>query len=161
MAAQPDPEVIAGSSIGTELEHAGCVALAGAMTARHLRDGEVLIEEGHVDNALHLVVKGKLAVTRLSGGGDEVTLHLLGTGDIAGAMGFLDGVQHSATLRALGETETYGLQREALESLLESHPVVVYRVMRAIVRTVHAILLRMNLQQIELTNYVTKQHGRY
>lgn len=161
MAELPNPELIAASSLGADLDHAGCVALAGAMTARHLRDGEVLIEEGHVDNALHLVVKGRLAVTRLTGGGDEVTLHLLNAGDIAGVMGFVDGVQHSATLRALGDTETYGLQREALESLLETHPVVVYRTMRAIVRTVHAILLRMNLQQIELTNYITKQHGRY
>jgi CRP/FNR family transcriptional regulator, cyclic AMP receptor protein len=33
--------------------------------------------------------------------------------------------------------------------------------MRAIVRTVHSILLRMNLQYVELTNYITKQHGRY
>ena len=31
----------------------------------------------------------------------------------------------------------------------------------SLVRTVHAILLRMNLQYVELTNYITKQHGRY
>ena len=33
--------------------------------------------------------------------------------------------------------------------------------MRAIVRSVHAILTRMNLEYVELTNYITKQHGRY
>jgi len=33
--------------------------------------------------------------------------------------------------------------------------------MRAIVRRVHAIVLRMNLEYVELTNYITKQHGRY
>jgi len=33
--------------------------------------------------------------------------------------------------------------------------------MRAIVRTVHRILRNMNFQQVELTNYIAKEHGRY
>ena len=33
--------------------------------------------------------------------------------------------------------------------------------MRAIMRTVHGILRRMNTQYVELTNYIAKQHGRY
>jgi len=36
-----------------------------------------------------------------------------------------------------------------------------YAVMRTILRTVHSILRRMNLQYVELSNYITKQHGRY
>ena len=44
---------------------------------------------------------------------------------------------------------------------LAGQPLLVYRVMRAIVREVHSILRRMNIQFVELTNYVTKQHGRY
>jgi CRP/FNR family transcriptional regulator, cyclic AMP receptor protein len=100
-------------------------------------------------------------VTRVTGTGDAVTLHLLKAGDIAGEMGFLDGDPHSATLRAIGGAEIYSLTRDALEKLLEGHPRLVYNVMRAIVRTVHSILLRMNLQYVELTNYITKQHGRY
>jgi hypothetical protein len=28
-------------------------------------------------------------------------------------------------------------------------------------RTVHAILLRMNVEFVELNNYIMKQHGRY
>jgi CRP/FNR family transcriptional regulator, cyclic AMP receptor protein len=100
-------------------------------------------------------------VTRNTAGGEWVMLQLLRQGDIAGEMGFLDGKEHSATLRAMGETQIYSLQRPALEALVENHPLLVYRVMRAIVRSVHAILLRMNLEYVELTNYITKQHGRY
>ena len=37
----------------------------------------------------------------------------------------------------------------------------VYRVMRAIIRTVHAIQRRLSMQQVELTNYIYKQHGKY
>jgi hypothetical protein len=37
----------------------------------------------------------------------------------------------------------------------------VYRVMRAIVRTVHEIQRRISMQSVELANYIYKQHGRY
>lgn len=157
----PDPDVVANCPLAAELEKDECRALAGVMTVRVLADAEVLIEEGHVDDTLHVIVSGALAVTRDTAGGTWVMLQLLRQGDIAGELGFLDGREHSATLRATGETEIYSLTRPALESLLETHPHLVYRVMRAIVRTVHAILLRMNLEYVELTNYITKQHGRY
>jgi CRP/FNR family cyclic AMP-dependent transcriptional regulator len=161
MNARPNPEAIAAPPFGAELDPADRTALAGIMTARQLADGEVLIEEGHVDDALYLVAGGALAVTRNSGGGSWVTLQLLRKGDIAGEMGFIDGREHSATLRAVGATEIYSLRRKDLESLLDSHPKMVYRVMRAIMRTVHAILLRMNVEFVELNNYIMKQHGRY
>ena len=161
MNARPNPEAIAAPPFGAELDPADRTALAGIMTARQLADGGVLIEEGHVDDALYLVAGGALAVTRNSGGGSWVTLQLLRKGDIAGEMGFIDGREHSATLRAVGATEIYSLRRKDLESLLDSHPKMVYRVMRAIMRTVHAILLRMNVEFVELNNYIMKQHGRY
>jgi CRP-like cAMP-binding protein len=86
---------------------------------------------------------------------------VLKTGDLAGELGFIDGQPHSASLRSIGPTEIFILERSQFESLLESHPKVIYAVMRTILRTVHAILRRMNLQYIELSNYITKQHGRY
>lgn len=158
---KPDPDVVARCPLGAELGQEDCRTLAGAMTTRRLADGEVLLEEGHVDDTLHVLISGALAVTRNTAGGTWVTLQLLRQGDIAGEMGFLDGKEHIASLRATGTTEIYSLRRSALESLLEAHPQLIYRVMRAIVRTVHAILLRMNLEYVELTNYITKQHGRY
>jgi CRP-like cAMP-binding protein len=78
-----------------------------------------------------------------------------------GELGFLDGVEHSASLRAMGNCELLRLERTSLEGLLDKNPDLVYKVMRAIVRTVHRILRNMNAQQVELTNYITKQHGRY
>jgi CRP/FNR family cyclic AMP-dependent transcriptional regulator len=161
MNSQPDPDILAKSPLGTELDPIDCRTLAGVMAVRQLADGEVLIEEERVGDALYLIVGGALAATRNTAGGGWVMLQLLRRGDIAGEMGFLDGEKHSATLRATGETQIYSLQRHALDSLVESHPMLVYRVMRAIVRTVHAILTRMNLEYVELTNYITKQHGRY
>ena len=85
----------------------------------------------------------------------------LTTGDLVGELSFLDETPHYASLVAVGATRVFGLEREKLEALLSAHPEVVYRVMRAIVRTVHEIQRRISMQTAELTNYIYKQHGKY
>ena len=73
----------------------------------------------------------------------------------------MDGSVLYASKVALGDTRVLGLEREKLESVLHSHPEIVYRVMRAIIRVVHQIQRRLSMQQVELSNYIYKQHGRY
>jgi CRP-like cAMP-binding protein len=155
-----DLSIVRGSSIAGELSDAESAILAGVVTRRTLKNDEILIEEDQVDHCLYVIVSGALEVCRHSGG-DWVSLHVLKTGDLAGELGFIDGQPHSASLRSIGPTEVFILERSQFESLLESHPRVIYGVMRTILRTVHGILRRMNLQYIELSNYITKQHGRY
>jgi len=149
------------SPLAVELNDEQCEILAELVDTRYLKDGDVLIQEGEVSNELHVVVVGNVAVTRDAGNGDAVTIHVLRPRDLAGELGFLDGLEHSATLRAIGPTEIFSLKRERLESLIDTQPRVVYLVMRAIIREVHAILRRMNIQHIELSNYISKRHGRY
>jgi CRP-like cAMP-binding protein len=61
----------------------------------------------------------------------------------------------------MGNCELLRLDRTSFESLLDKDPDLVYKVMRAIIRTVHRILRNMNVQQVELTNYIAREHGRY
>jgi CRP/FNR family cyclic AMP-dependent transcriptional regulator len=156
-----DAETIRTSSLGSELSDEQCAALARITTACGIKDGEFIIEEGQKDDAIHVLVDGNLeAVTRSNGGG-WVTLQILRAGDMIGELGFIDGVEHSASLRALGNCELIRLERENFEKLLETDPDLTYRVMRAIVREVHRILRGMNTQFMEMSNYISKLHGRY
>jgi CRP-like cAMP-binding protein len=90
-----------------------------------------------------------------------VPLNTLVAGDLAGELSFIDGTERYASLEAHGPTRVFTLTRENLESLIDSDPHIVYNVMRAIIRTAHAIQRRLSAQSIELANYIYKQHGRY
>jgi len=138
-----------------------CKELAGVVGCICLKKGTVLLEEGHSDDTLYVVSSGSLEVFKPTGGGDAITLQLLHTGDMAGILGFVDGVPHSAGIRALTRCELIALDRKTLEQLVKKHPELVYQVMRSIVRTAHRILGRMNAQFVEMSNYISKQHGRY
>jgi len=154
-------DALKGSRLGQELTDEQSRTLAAHITFRELADGDVLVAEGTSDNHLYVLVRGALEVVRNAGKPEAITLFALGPGDLVGELSFIDATPHYAALVAMGPTLVFGLEREKLESLLESQPQVVYRVMRAIVRTTHQIQRRLSMQSVELTNYITKQHGRY
>jgi CRP-like cAMP-binding protein len=155
-------ELVRNSALAVELTGDQCAVLAELVSVRKLADGDVLVRQGTSDNHLYVIVSGALAVARqVEADGQWINLHLLGKGDLAGELGFMDGRPHYAALRATGPTQVLCLEREKLESLLEREPVIVYRVMRAIFRVVHVIVNRMAMQTSELTNYIFKVHGKY
>jgi CRP-like cAMP-binding protein len=149
------------SKLAVELNDEERRILAGAMTLRDLKQGEVLVQEGSADDHLYVVVSGVLGVVKGAGMEEEITLNAIRPGNMVGELSFLDGASRYASLVALGDTRVLGLSRADLEGLLETNPKVVYHVMRAIVRVVHEIQRRMSMQTAELTNYLYKTHGRY
>ena len=154
-------QAIRESPLGLEINDAQCAKLAQIASIIGLDVGAALLEEGHTDDTLYVVASGSLEVVKPSGGGDFVTLQLLHDGDMAGILGFVDGVSHSAGIRALTRCELITLDRGSLENLIPTDPELVYQVMRCVVRSAHRILSRMNTQYVEMTNYISKQHGRY
>ncbi len=149
------------SPLAAELDDKESSLLMEKLTTRSLKDGEILIREGEVDNCLYGVYQGSVAITRDAGNDDWVILHVLKQGSLAGVLGFVDGSGHSATIRAVGKARVFMLERDALEGFIKQQPELVYKVMRAIVITVHGIIRSMNCQHLELRNYISHQHGRY
>jgi CRP-like cAMP-binding protein len=154
-------DALRASRLATELTDEQTRSLAERLSFRDLNPNDVLVPEGTSDNHLYVIVSGALCVVRNAGTPEAVTLFTLTQGDLVGELSFLDETKHYATLVAAGPTRVFGLEREDLEALLPVEPQLVYRVMRAIVRTVHEIQRRLSMQSVELANYMYKQHGRY
>lgn len=148
------------TTFAKELTAYQCASLASIMTIKHLSRGQFLLRDGNRDDTLYIVTRGTLAVVKQFNGHEEI-LSQIKEGGLAGAMGFIDGQEHSAGLRAENETEVLALPRKELEKLLMDDAQLSYSVMRAIIRSVHGIVRAMNDQYMQLTNYITKQHGRY
>ena len=158
---QKNYEAIKTSPLGNVLSDEQCKVLSEVVSLRCLQDDDVLVDEGTADDSLHVITKGRFAVTHETGGGDKVTLHIHEAGRFAGEMGFVDGMKHTASLRSLGHSEVFTLKRDDFETLIDSHPRLVYQIMQLVVRSVHNTMYRMNNQYIQLSNYISKTHGRY
>ncbi|MCB1735909.1 MAG: cyclic nucleotide-binding domain-containing protein [Gammaproteobacteria bacterium] len=154
-------ETIKNSPLGLELSDDQAAKLAEVVSAEGLERGMFLIEEGQSDEHIYVITMGSMEVVKPAAAGEWVTLQVLHEGDMIGELGFIDGVEHTAGVRALGNCEVFSLGRSELEAFLKTDPELVYQVMRSIMRTVHKILRRMNQQYVELNNYISKTHGRY
>jgi len=161
MTDQTKVELLRQSKLSGELDDEQVKVLAEHVTVQDLKDDEILCDEGQTDNAVHAIVSGAIAVAKRQPEGGMINLNVLTKGDLVGELAFMDGRPHYAALKAMGPTRVLSLSREDLERMLDTHPRIVYRVMRSIFRVVHTILHRMGAQQSELTNYIYKLHGKY
>lgn len=155
-----DSQEVRSSTLGDELDKNEAVELAKIMGVRQVKDGELLIAEGGAANTLFLLVEGKLGVFSMIDG-EEVAVYTMSKGECAGTRAFVDRTPRKATLRAIGNATVYTLDPAAFETLLDTQPRVVYKVMRALFRITHTNLMRMNQESQQLANYINKTHGRY
>jgi CRP/FNR family transcriptional regulator, cyclic AMP receptor protein len=153
-------EAVARSQLGAELDPAECAALAAKMGLQPMREGELVVSEGEGRRTLFVLAEGRLSVCK-GDGPQETCLYQLRVGECAGRRAFLDGSERKAMLRADTDGALLTLEPADFESLIDSHPWLVYKVMRALFRVTHSNLMRMNLESAELRNYLMKTGGRY
>lgn len=87
----------------------------------YAKESVILVEE-EVGTALFVIIKGKVKVSRSSTDGREVILSILSDSDFFGEMSILDGLNRSATVVALEDTELFIIQRKEFLDLLNKHP---------------------------------------
>lgn len=157
-------QALRNSTLSEELRDSEIDALANMIAVRDFKAGESILNPGDdkLKDTLLILGSGEVEATATAGG-EKVTLHLLKPGDLAGIIGFVGGsaLQISATVVAKTDSKLLLLDRARFESLLNTHPAIVYYVMRGIVRHVHGIVRRMNIQSVQMSNYIYKQGGRY
>ena len=151
------------STITEELNDAEVEIISRLFDVQNYKAGEAIIRPGldQPDN-LYILAHGEIQV-RIQSSKGEAAIHVLKPGDLAGIITFAGGTSAhiSATLSAVGPTKLLSMPRAKFETLINTHPMIVYKVMRGVVRDVHGIVRRMNAQSAELSNYIYRIHGRY
>ncbi len=153
-------EALGHTAIGEELSINECKVLAGIMKVRHLKNGERLVTESGAEKTLFVLLKGELAVIAQRDNKPQV-VYTMKPGEVAGTRAFVDRSPRKATLEAVGSAEVYTLDPIDFESLLDSQPRILYKVMRSLFKLTHSNLLRMNQESEQLSNYISRSHGRY
>lgn len=120
------------------------------------------LDDDSLRDALMILVEGDVEVSAMVDN-EPVSLHLEAPGDLARIISFVGGnmMNISARIKVKRDSAVLLLQRPRLETLLHSHPSIVYCVMRNLVRHVHGVARRKNAEKEEMSNYLYRMHGRY
>lgn len=90
---------------------------------RHFARGEVVFHEGDPAGAVHLVDRGRAAISLTAPTGDVVTVDVLQRGDTFGEQALVDrAAVRSATVTALEKLETLAMDVATAERLRLEHP---------------------------------------
>lgn len=90
---------------------------------RRFKPGEVIVHEGDLADAFHLIAKGRVGVRVTSPSGSVVLVNVHGPGSAVGEQALLEPEgRRSATVAALEPTETLALTAEAFRELRRNHP---------------------------------------
>lgn len=153
-----DIALLSQSVLGSDLDQQECEILAKICSHRVLNPDEVLFSEGKSDDQLYVIIAGKIEVIKNFNSKDETIMATLKPGSLAGELSFIDGEAHSMTLKSRKESEVIVLHRQDFEALIEKNPMIIYKVMRAILRASHKLQRELNSRFMEMNRFVTNQY---
>ncbi|MFZ5523492.1 MAG: cyclic nucleotide-binding domain-containing protein [Pseudomonadota bacterium] len=136
---------------------------ASLLNIQYFEVKELVAElDDSLKDALMILVEGDVEVNAMVGN-ESVSLHLKAPGDLARIISFVAGniVDISARIKIRKDSVVLLLRRSKLESLLHSHPSIVYCVMRNLIQHVHGVARRKSAEKEEMSNYLFRAHGLY
>ena len=127
-------ELIRRVSLFSTLSPEQAEGLAGAVSKKSFKRGEVLVEQGRKCNALYIILVGRTRVLMTDNNGREVILATLSSGDYVGEMSLIDNEPHSATVVADQEVDVLVLGRDNFLRCLNENMEMAHAVMRVLVQ---------------------------
>lgn len=132
--------VLAGCALFSGMPGDDLEALAPAARSRTFGKGSYVFREGDVGNALFIIGRGQVKISRMGRGGAEAVYAILLPGDSFGEIALLSGdAVRTADAQAMEPTECVSVPKDSLLSFLDEHPVMSRRLMQALARYVQQV----------------------
>jgi CRP-like cAMP-binding protein len=114
-----------------------------SMVAARYSGGDVVLEEGNANRALHVLRTGRIRVMRTVHGA-ELTLCDLNESETFGELSIIEDGVASASLRAITDCEVLSIPMQELAQFLGTHPAAAGKFWRAIALDLRRRLIRTN-----------------
>jgi CRP-like cAMP-binding protein len=132
--------VLAESSLFSGMPRHDLEAFAPAAASRTFRKGSYVFREGDVGNALYIIQRGQVKISRMGRGGEEAVYAILVPPDSFGEIALLsDDPGRTADAQAMELTECVSLAKGPLLAFLDRYPALSRQLMRALARYVQQL----------------------
>ena len=149
-----DPKSLREYMFFSDLSDDELSAVSKIVKRKDFKLGETVFKDSEDGNSLYLIKRGEVKACKTAPDGELFTLTLMKDGDIFGEMSFLDGRPRSATIVAISDLETYVLEKGDFDTLVESNPRMVFKLLKNIIFIIHSIVRGMNSRYVEMVNYM-------
>lgn len=94
--------------------------------------GETICYQGDAGSTCHIVLRGRVRIFLTGEDGRELSVHIMGPGDIFGEMALFEGLPRSANVEALEKTQTLELYHDTLLHCLQRSPALALNLLQAL-----------------------------
>lgn len=156
--------VLKHSKLAVELSDDEINTLAGLLAVHEYKAGSFIVKPGDrpLGDALLILVEGKIEV-KAKVDNEPMVMSLTTPGDLARIISFVGSniTVIDATIKVQEDCVVLLLERTKLEGLLATHHLIVYRVMRGLVRYMHSLARRKSAETEEMSNYFYRLNGLF
>lgn len=149
-----DPKLLRDLTFFADLTDNELATVATVVKKQEFKLGDTVFKESEDGQSIYIIRKGEVKACKIAPDGELFTLTIMKDGEIFGEMSFLDGRPRSATIVAVSDLETYVIDKNDFETLVDDNPRIIYKLLRNIVFTIHSIVRGMNSRYIEMINYM-------
>jgi CRP-like cAMP-binding protein len=139
----PEPDFLRNVTLFVEFDADELEHLARSLHRSHFNAGDLILEEGNANRALHIVRSGRLRVSRQVEE-REVSLCDLSEGQTFGELSIIEDGVASASLRAITETDVLSVSMNDLADFLRQKPAAAAKFWRQIAIDLRRRLLQTN-----------------
>jgi CRP/FNR family cyclic AMP-dependent transcriptional regulator len=130
MLRKPDPAILRDIGLFHGIPSDRLSWLAEHLHRRNIPPGTNIISAEQPGETVYVILSGCVKIHVEQANGTDVTLAILGPGDVVGEMSLLDGTGRSANVLALEDTSLLWMDRDAFEECLRNMPGVTANMMR-------------------------------
>jgi CRP/FNR family cyclic AMP-dependent transcriptional regulator len=105
---------------------------------RLYRDGEVVVRQGEVGDAMYVIQEGKVEILLEKEGG-ETRIRVAGRDELIGEMAVFEHEVRSATVRALGDARVLTVDRKNFLRRINEDPSLAFRLVETMSRRVREL----------------------
>lgn len=127
-------------------------AVAGHFRSRALADDTVLFHQDEPASAFYLILEGQVKILQTTADGFEVILHILGAGELVGALPTIGEGTYPASARSLGNALVASIDFETFYQILDDHPSVTKNLLRfatRVLQTSHRKIRELATERVE------------
>jgi len=118
--------------------------------------GALILEEGKQGGALHVILKGRVRVSKVMENGRDKVITTLGPQSIFGEMSLFDNLPYSANVSALEETRCMVMPKLSLDLVLHQDLPLAYKLLTQIITILSQRLRNTNEELVALTSWKDK-----
>lgn len=133
-------ELLTAHSLFSHLSPAAIYRLIELTQSYSFRKGELILQEGQVGIGCFIILSGKVEVVKSINTPKEKVITELGSGEIIGEMTVIDEQPHSASVRALENTECVMIERWDFKAQMQAYPEIALQLLPILARRLRGLL---------------------